>query len=106
RDSREFPETCPPCVPCLRCIPRHVGTHGIAINVGTVLTDHPAKASGWAEDVRRDGRAALRGPAAHAHRLIACRMRTLYGADGRRLGAVEQYMLPEHVPPRLMDCAT
>jgi len=41
-----------------------------------------------------------------AHKLIACRMRTLYGVNGRRLGAVEQYMLPEHVPPKLMDCAT
>jgi hypothetical protein len=41
-----------------------------------------------------------------AHKLIACRMRTLYAANGQRLGAVEEYMLPEQVPPKLMDCAT
>ena len=41
-----------------------------------------------------------------AQKLVACRMRTLYGANGRRLGAVEEYMLPEHVPPKLIDCAT
>jgi hypothetical protein len=40
-----------------------------------------------------------------AHKLIACRMRKLYGAGGHQLGAVEEYMLPEHVPPKLMDCA-
>jgi hypothetical protein len=41
-----------------------------------------------------------------AHELVVCRMRTLYDANGRRLGGVEQYMLPGHVPPKLMDCAT
>ena len=41
-----------------------------------------------------------------AHKLVVCRMRTLYGRDGRRIGAVEQYMLPEHVPPKLSDCVT
>jgi len=41
-----------------------------------------------------------------ARKLVACRMRALYGANGRRLGAVEEYMLPEHVPPKLIDCAT
>jgi len=41
-----------------------------------------------------------------AHKLVACRTRTLYGVTGRKLGAVEQFMLPEHVPPKLMDCAT
>ena len=40
-----------------------------------------------------------------AQKLVVCRMRTLYGVDGRKLGAVEQYMLPAHVPPKLMDCA-
>ena len=32
-------------------------------------------------------------------------MRTLYGINGRRLGAIEVYILPKHVPPKLMDCA-
>ena len=40
------------------------------------------------------------------HGAIACRMRKLRDSDGRLLGAVETYMLPEHVPPSLMDCAT
>ena len=40
-----------------------------------------------------------------AHGLVASRMRKLYGKGGL-LGAVEQYMLPEHIPPKLMDCAT
>ena len=40
-----------------------------------------------------------------AHKLIACRMRSLYGVTGKRLGAVEEYMLPEQVPPKLLDCA-
>ena len=35
--------------------------------------------------------------------VVACRMRKLYH-DGRPLGAIEQYMLPDHVPPKLMDC--
>jgi hypothetical protein len=33
-------------------------------------------------------------------------MRVVHGRDGRRRGAVEAYMLPEHVPPKLFDCAT
>jgi hypothetical protein len=41
-----------------------------------------------------------------AHKLIVCRMRTPNGANGRRLSAVEVYMLPEHVLPKLMDRAT
>lgn len=41
-----------------------------------------------------------------AHKLIVCRMRALYASNGRKLGAVKQFMLPEHVPPKLMDCAT
>jgi hypothetical protein len=41
-----------------------------------------------------------------SHQLVVCRMRKLRDAGGRVLGAVEQYMLPEHVPPKLMDCAT
>jgi len=40
-----------------------------------------------------------------AHKLVVCRMRKLKDAEGRCLGAVEQYMLPEHVTPKLMDCA-
>ena len=41
-----------------------------------------------------------------AQRLIACRMRTLYCVNGRRPGAIEEYMLPAQMPPKLMDCAT
>lgn len=41
-----------------------------------------------------------------ARGVIACRISTLYGVTGRRLGAVEQYMLPDHVSPKPMDCAT
>jgi hypothetical protein len=41
-----------------------------------------------------------------AHKLIVCRMRRLYGHDGRKLGAVEEYMLPGHAPAKLMDCST
>jgi hypothetical protein len=41
-----------------------------------------------------------------AHGLITCRMKKVRDREGRCLGAVEQYMLPEQVPSPLMDCAT
>ena len=41
-----------------------------------------------------------------AYKLVVCRMRKIRDAEGRCLGAVEHYMLPQHVPPKLIDCAT
>ena len=44
-----------------------------------------------------------------ANRLIVCKMRKVRDANGRCLGAVEEYMLPGYVPPAQQrqreDCA-